>query len=268
MVHDNLYGYGLFAKDDYYRFSSTDVMSGNILNNDREGDNGEKALRFFGGSRVSLTDSGTTEVAGKYGTFRIKADGSFTYALNESVKAATAGGTVLTENIPYKISDKMGKTDFAYLTMDINVGKTSQVRETVYTFDKNPTLDILSFGTTYDGDQMMFGSENGNQHWQADPWGLGFFSSTGTDFVLTDMTVATGNSSPVTAVVVFQGYRDGRLVGTKTVNLDATTISDQQHVSLAEMGKIDRVSYYIPNVVGGEFDGLPTLLFDDIHLLI
>ncbi|MCT8002476.1 VCBS domain-containing protein [Sphingomonas sanguinis] len=267
--HDDQYGDDLFAKDDYFKFGSNGSISGNLLGNDRSGDEGEMALRFFGGVRVGEKKGPpVTDVQGTYGTFHIWADGRFTYDLDAGVKASTPQGTVLTESIPYKISDKAGKTDFAYLTMDVGFGNVgSQTREVVYDFDHRPSLDVIHFNTVYDGDTMMIGSESGNRYWQADPWGLGFSSDHNVDFIVSDMIVATGDSPDAVARVTFTGHNDGRIVGQKTVLIDVASISGQQHVSLSSFGKIDSLTYTVEDVYG-TFQGLPSLSFDDIHLLI
>ncbi|EGE57403.1 UNVERIFIED_ORG: autoaggregation protein RapA/B/C [Rhizobium esperanzae] len=113
------------ANDDYLSASENDVISGNLLANDVAGPGGHMALNFFDGERVVAKQSGqVTEIAGEYGTFHVKADGSYTYTLNEAAKLNFRDGMTLRETIGYKISDGAGNTDFGHFTLDIH-GVTS-----------------------------------------------------------------------------------------------------------------------------------------------
>ncbi|MBY5582894.1 Ig-like domain-containing protein [Rhizobium leguminosarum] len=104
------------AVDDNYSFTEGDAISGNALDNDIAGDNGHLFLRLFGTTTVNGDPSATTDVAGTYGTFHVKADGSFTYDLTADI----APGDQVTETIQfYKISDGEGHTDAGVLTLNI-----------------------------------------------------------------------------------------------------------------------------------------------------
>nr|ASZ83577.1 RapA1 [Rhizobium leguminosarum] len=104
------------AVDDNYSFTEGDAISGNALDNDIAGDNGHLFLRLFGTTTVNGDPSATTDVAGTYGTFHVKADGSFTYDLTTDI----APGDQVTETIQfYKISDGEGHTDAGVLTLNI-----------------------------------------------------------------------------------------------------------------------------------------------------
>ncbi|WSH64002.1 Ig-like domain-containing protein [Rhizobium ruizarguesonis] len=104
------------AVDDHYSFTEGDAISGNALDNDIAGDNGHLFLRQFGTTTVSGDPSATTDVAGTYGTFHVKADGTFTYDLAVDV----APGDHVTETVQfYKISDGEGHTDVGVLTLNI-----------------------------------------------------------------------------------------------------------------------------------------------------
>ncbi|MCW1408271.1 Ig-like domain-containing protein [Rhizobium sp. 1AS11] len=104
------------AVDDHYSFTEGDAISGNALDNDIAGDNGHLFLRLFGTTTVNGDPSATTDVAGTYGTFHVKADGSFTYDLTTDI----APGDQVTETIQfYKISDGEGHTDAGVLTLNI-----------------------------------------------------------------------------------------------------------------------------------------------------
>ncbi|MGO6905181.1 Ig-like domain-containing protein, partial [Rhizobium ruizarguesonis] len=113
------------AVDDVSSASENDVISGNLLDNDLAGGSGNMFLNFFDGERVLAKTAGQiTDIEGEYGTFHVKADGSYTYTLNEAAKAGFVDGMTLTETIGYKISDGAGNTDVGHFTLDIH-GVTS-----------------------------------------------------------------------------------------------------------------------------------------------
>ncbi|MGR9393937.1 Ig-like domain-containing protein [Rhizobium leguminosarum] len=115
------------AVDDFRSASEDDVISGNLLDNDLAGRSGNMFLRFFDGERVlAKTDGAITDIQGEYGTFHVKADGSYTYTLNEAAKVGFLDGMTLTETIGYKISDGAGNTDVGHFKLDIH-GVTSPV---------------------------------------------------------------------------------------------------------------------------------------------
>ncbi|MBP2445242.1 Ig-like domain-containing protein [Rhizobium leguminosarum] len=113
------------AVDDYHTVYESDVISGNLLDNDIAAANGNMFLNFFDGERVLAKQSGqVTDIEGEYGTFHVKADGSYTYTLNEAAKEGFLDGMTLREMIGYKISDGAGNTDVGHFTLDIH-GVTS-----------------------------------------------------------------------------------------------------------------------------------------------
>ncbi|MBA5805911.1 Ig-like domain-containing protein [Rhizobium changzhiense] len=104
------------AVDDNYSFDEGSAIGGNLLDNDIPGDNGKLFLRQFDATNVNGSPSATTDVAGTYGTFHVKANGEFTYELT----ADLAPGEQVTETIQYyKISDGEGHTDAGVLTLNI-----------------------------------------------------------------------------------------------------------------------------------------------------
>jgi autoaggregation protein RapA/B/C len=104
------------AVDDHLSFTEGDPIGGNVLDNDIAGDNGLLFLRQFEGTNVNGNPSATTDVAGTYGTFHVKADGTFTYDLATDI----APGDHVTETVQYyKISDGEGHTDVGVLTLNI-----------------------------------------------------------------------------------------------------------------------------------------------------
>ncbi|RUM23136.1 autoaggregation protein [Rhizobium vallis] len=104
------------AVDDHLSFNEGDAIGGNVLSNDIAGDNGKLFLRVFDGHNVSGNPSATTDINGTYGTFHVKADGSFSYELTSDI----ASGDHVTETVQYyKISDGDGHTDVGVLTLNI-----------------------------------------------------------------------------------------------------------------------------------------------------
>ncbi|MDF0695986.1 Ig-like domain-containing protein [Rhizobium sp. MC63] len=107
------------ATDDSATFQETDVISGNLLSNDSS-DNGHLFLRAFDQQSVGAKQAGqVTEIHGDYGTFFVKADGSYTYVLSDAAKIGFTHGETLVEKVSYKISDGAGHTDMGLFTMNI-----------------------------------------------------------------------------------------------------------------------------------------------------
>jgi len=104
------------AVDDTFHFTEGSAIAGNVLDNDIAGDNGKMFLRQFLSTKVDANNDAVTDVAGTYGTFHVKADGSFTYDLAADI----APGDHVTETVQYyKISDGDGHTDVGVLTLNI-----------------------------------------------------------------------------------------------------------------------------------------------------
>ncbi|MBX4936087.1 Ig-like domain-containing protein [Rhizobium binae] len=107
------------ATDDSVTFQETDVISGNLLSNDSS-DNGHLFLRAFDQQSVGAKQAGQiTEIQGDYGTFYVKADGSYTYVLSDAAKIGFSNGELLQEKVSYKISDGAGHTDVGLFTLNI-----------------------------------------------------------------------------------------------------------------------------------------------------
>ncbi|AJC83848.1 VCBS repeat-containing protein (plasmid) [Rhizobium etli bv. phaseoli str. IE4803] len=104
------------AVDDTYDFTEGQPIGGNVLDNDIAGDNGKMFLRQFLSTKVDAAADAVTDVAGTYGTFHVKSDGTFTYDLTADLDA----GVTYTEVLRYyKISDGEGNTDTALVTLNI-----------------------------------------------------------------------------------------------------------------------------------------------------
>jgi VCBS repeat-containing protein len=93
--------------------------TGYLLDNDTQGADGA-TVTSVGDASVAAT--GSTDIAGQYGTLTIAADGSYTYALNNAsptVQHLTTGET-LSETFSYTLTDGDGDTATAALTVTIN----------------------------------------------------------------------------------------------------------------------------------------------------
>jgi VCBS repeat-containing protein len=132
----------IVASNDHLSFFENEAFSGNLLANDTAGENGNKFLRFFDGLNVGAKKSGqVTDVPGLYGTFHLKADGTFTYELSEAAKSGLYAGMTLTEKVTYKISDGIGNTDIATLTLDIKGLTTKPVAiDDAFTFSEGDII--------------------------------------------------------------------------------------------------------------------------------
>ncbi|MBX5068952.1 Ig-like domain-containing protein [Rhizobium lentis] len=108
----------IHATDDTATFLETDAISGNLLSNDTS--DGNLFLRFFDQQSVGAKQPGqVTEIQGDYGTFYVKADGSYTYVLSDAAKIGFTSGELLQERVSYKISDGAGHTDVGVFTLNI-----------------------------------------------------------------------------------------------------------------------------------------------------
>ncbi|ANL84695.1 Ig-like domain-containing protein [Rhizobium phaseoli] len=108
------------AIDDYVSFFESDTIAGNLLENDGAGANGHMFLRFFDSENVlAKKPDQVTDIAGDYGTFHVKADGSYTYSLSDDARLLLFAGKTFTENVSYKISDGAGNTDMGKLSLEI-----------------------------------------------------------------------------------------------------------------------------------------------------
>ncbi|MBX4963066.1 Ig-like domain-containing protein, partial [Rhizobium binae] len=106
------------ATDDSATFLETDVISGNLLSNDTS--DGNLFLRAFDQQGVGAKQPGqVTTIQGDYGTFYVKADGSYTYVLSDAAKIGFSNGELLQEKVSYKISDGAGHTDVGLFTLNI-----------------------------------------------------------------------------------------------------------------------------------------------------
>ncbi|WP_439477876.1 tandem-95 repeat protein [Brevundimonas sp.] len=112
------------------------AATGNVLSNDLDIDDAVLVVSAErrgpeGGSGTSGTVG--SPLAGAYGTLLLNADGSYSYAVNETnaaVQALNTGGT-LTDTFTYTTRDAAGLTDTAQLTITINGANDAPVAQNV-----------------------------------------------------------------------------------------------------------------------------------------
>ncbi|TLX79454.1 DUF4347 domain-containing protein [Pseudomonas nicosulfuronedens] len=119
------------ARDDS-NFASDETpapqATGNVLPNDSDVDGGD-SISVTGIRTGQENGSGTAGVvgqpiAGRYGTLVLNADGSYTYTIDQSnreVLAAAGLGQILKDYFTYTISDLVGLTDQAQLTITLDI---------------------------------------------------------------------------------------------------------------------------------------------------
>jgi autoaggregation protein RapA/B/C len=143
----------IHATDDTATFLETDVISGNLLSNDTS--DGDLFLRAFDQQSVGAKQPGqVTTIQGDYGTFYVKADGSYTYVLSDAAKIGFANGELLQEKVSYKISDGAGHTDMGLFTL--NIQGVTQVKPVAvddhYSFNEGDLISGNALANDIPGD--------------------------------------------------------------------------------------------------------------------
>ncbi|MET6678884.1 BapA/Bap/LapF family large adhesin [Citrobacter amalonaticus] len=120
---------------DNFETSGTHTVTGNIFDGSDSGGAMDQlntvdtrlTITGFNGSTATLDpySSATTTIQGHYGSLQIRADGSYTYTLNNGVVLSSITAK---ETFTYTLNDTHGHTDTATLTVDIapQVTSTSQ----------------------------------------------------------------------------------------------------------------------------------------------
>lgn len=120
---------------DNFETSGTHTVTGNIFDGSDSGGAMDQlntvdtrlTITGFNGSTATLDpySSATTIIQGHYGSLQIRADGSYTYTLNNGVALSSITAK---ETFTYTLNDTHGHTDTATLTVDIapQVTSTSQ----------------------------------------------------------------------------------------------------------------------------------------------
>ena len=116
------------------------TVTGNAFTNDSIGADGAAV-----GGPVTAITGGTlgSALAGSYGSITLNADGSYSYALDNSNLAVTAlqSGQTLTDTFTYTITDKDGDTSTATVTITINGYTPPPPNQVPVAVDDNVTLD-------------------------------------------------------------------------------------------------------------------------------
>ena len=99
--------------------------SGDVLSNDSAGAGDSLSVKDVTGasSATAVATTGTTNIVGSYGTLTIAANGSYSYAVdqtNTTVQALNASSTGLSEVFTYTAKDVAGLTASATLTITVN----------------------------------------------------------------------------------------------------------------------------------------------------
>lgn len=205
-----------------------------------------------------IAATGETEIVGKYGTLKIKADGSYTYELdrdNPTVYALGAADPNLVETFEYTLSDKDATnpgTDTATLTITI----TGQpvLPPTIAPSDENAAGDADGHITVHESGLNPGGSEaatnkesaNGKINITADA-GLKSVTIHGTVVPIADLNGATP-TSPVTITVTGVGtlkitdvtWTSGASSAPRSGHIDYTfeLTADQTHLVPGNDGNI------------------------------
>ncbi|WP_283401392.1 VCBS domain-containing protein, partial [Marinobacterium sediminicola] len=151
--------------------------TGNVLNNDQDIFNGatpglnkvtQVAVQGSGASTISSGSSAV--ISGEYGSLTLASDGTYTYAVNDSLAVvdALAPGESLTEVFTYQVTNGFSKTSWATLTITISgsndapvaVADTNTIRENAVVpvtgsvlsndsdVDNGDSLSVTGIGTT------------------------------------------------------------------------------------------------------------------------
>ena len=240
------------AGDDRYTFSDDQVISGNLLSNDTAGANGLLYLRSLGGSDVAAKVVGQiTDIAGQYGMFHLKADGTFTYDLDPTVKASLHVGQSISEHLAYKVSDGQGHTDVG--TLDLTVQGHAAPETTVLDFENlnsqdggrgyytvgdfffnnvNSPLQVIPDNELGDSGYLTVSQEKGGNVGFAPVWWapLDIYKSGGVDFDFVSGVFASAWDSAQDVTIT--GLRDGATVYSQILHLSntsATTFTANWH---------------------------------------
>ena len=111
-----------------------------------------------------MLETGEYSISGKYGTLRVKADGTYTYTVNQAaydVEALNTGSTAIKDEFNYTVTDGTLKSDIGVLVVSINGANDSPtVRDLPTTFtaveDQKTALLIPATFALTDPDSTYF----------------------------------------------------------------------------------------------------------------
>ncbi|MBB3648741.1 autoaggregation protein RapA/B/C [Rhizobium sp. BK619] len=198
------------ATDDYFSFYESDTISGNLLENDDAGANGHKFLRFFDNENVLAKNANQiTDIAGDYGVFHVKADGSYTYSLNDDARLLLFAGKIFTENLSYKISDGAGNADVGKLNLEIK-GDPLTSNQMLLDFEDLPVGTTGTFtyhGLLFKNATVVQAADGGKEiFFQGDGDNSGIYALDDVKLVEFDFHDGDGLS---TTIPVLNGINDG-----------------------------------------------------------
>lgn len=127
------------AVDDLLVFFEHDWIRGDLLRLASDPDGADMYVRFVNGIRIDAKHGPGHEtiIEGKYGTFKVKPDGHFTYELDQTLDVVKTLGKYdqLIEKLSYKMSDGSGGTDLGVLTLAIDGVNEDEKYHEVLDFD-------------------------------------------------------------------------------------------------------------------------------------
>ena len=268
------------AVDDLLVFFENDWIRGDLLRLASDPEGAQMYARFVNGVRIDAKHGPDHEtiIEGKYGTFKVKPDGHFTYELDYTLDVVKNLGKSdqLIETLSYKMSDGSGGTDLGVLTLAIDgVNEGEKYHE---------ILDFDDMGVTSRADNFFLPdyrgfalSVNGSQELTLLN-GIVYDTIPGVDAITEDGfsdTVLSPGSAPVTLKMVddgeftFQGVSIAELSASPFL-LTLTALNDGQIVYqqelevtgpnlMVEIEDIDEISF--------DFMG-NSVVMDNISLLV
>ncbi|MBX5224142.1 VCBS domain-containing protein [Rhizobium sp. NLR8a] len=127
------------AVDDLLVFFEHDWIRGDLLRFASDPEGADMYVRFANGVRIDAKHGPDHEtiIQGKYGTFKVKPDGHFTYELDTTLDVVKNLGKSdqLIEKLSYKMSDGSGGTDLGVLTLAIDGVNEGEKYHEVLDFD-------------------------------------------------------------------------------------------------------------------------------------
>ncbi|MGV4795571.1 Ig-like domain-containing protein [Rhizobium sp. F40D2] len=268
------------AVDDLLVFFEHDWLRGDLLRLASDPEGAEIYARFVNGVLIDAKHGPDHEtiIEGKYGTFKVKPDGHFTYELDYTLDVVKNFGKYdqLIETLSYKMSDGSGGTDFGVLTLAIDGVSEGEKYQEVLDFDDMGVTSRADnfFLPDYRGFAL---SVNGSQELTLLN-GIVYDTIPGVDAITEDGfsdTVLSPGSTPVTLKMVdggdftFQGVSIAEL-SASPFHLTLTAMNDGQIVYqqelevtgpnlVVEIKDIDEVSF--------DFMG-NSVVMDNISLLV
>lgn len=233
------------AVDDLLVFFENNWIRGDLLRLASDPEGAEMYARFVNGVRIDAKHGPDHEtiIEGKYGTFKVKPDGHFTYELDYTLDVVKNLGKYdqLIETLSYKMSDGSGGTDLGVLTLAIDgVNEGEKYHE---------VLDFDDMGVTSRADNFFLPdyrgfalSVNGSQELTLLN-GIVYDTIPGVDAITEDGfsdTVLSPGSAPVTLKMVddgdftFQGVSIAEL-SALPFHLTLTALNDGQIVYQQEL---------------------------------